>query len=167
MEKVIFVKMNNDFVLSPFVVVVVVCCCCCFFFALIAFANEKKGTSVEEKFAANEKERKQTRKSTGKQTNKFIKNPTNHNLTTTDGPSREREKGRERESEGNTNATTRRIVLISVSFPRFYFRAPAAVPRVSACSFELTTERKKERKKFCADLLIYDETSAFKLLVEG
>ena len=101
------------------------------------------------------------RKSTGKQ----IKNPTNHNLTTTVARTRERE--RERESEGNTNATPRRIVLVSVSFPRFYFRAPAAVPRVSACSFELTTERKKERKKFCADLLIYDETSAFKLLVEG
>ena len=81
------------------------------------------------------------RKSTGKQ----IKNPTNHNLTTTVARTRERE--RERESEGNTNATTRRIVLVSVSFPRFYFRAPAAVPRVSACSFELATERKKERKK--------------------
>ena len=124
---------------------VVCCCCCCCFFALIAFANEKKGTSVEEKFAANEKERKQTRKSTGKQTNKCIKNPTNHNLTTTVARTRERE--RERESEGNTNATPRRIVLVSVSFPRFYFRAPAAVPRVSACSFELATERKKERKK--------------------
>ena len=153
----------NDFVLSPVVVFVF-----WLSFLIIAFAtNEKKGTNVEEKFAANEKKGNKSRKSTGKQTNKCIKNPTNHNLTTTDGPSREREKGRERESEGNTNATTRRIVLISVSFPRFYFRAPAAVPRVSACSFELTTERKKERKKFCADLLIYDETSAFKLLVEG
>ena len=152
----------NDFVLSPVFVFVFWLS----FLIIIAFAtNEKKGTNVEEKFAANEKKGNKSRKSTGKQTNKCIKNPTNHNLTTTVARTRERE--RERESEGNTNATTRRIVLVSVSFPRFYFRAPAAVPRVSACSFELTTERKKERKKFCADLLIYDETSAFKLLVEG
>ena len=70
---------------------------------------------------------------------------------------RERERGKyERDDAENC-----------LDFCLFSFRAPAAVPRVSACSFELTTERKKERKKFCADLLIYDETSAFKLLVEG
>ena len=134
------------------------------FLIIIAFAtNEKKGTNVEEKFAANEKKGNKSRKSTGKQTNKCIKNPTNHNLTTTDGPSREREKGRERE-RGKYERDDAENCL---DFCLFSFRAPAAVPRVSACSFELTTERKKERKKFCADLLIYDETSAFKLLVEG
>ena len=44
-----FVKMN-DFVLS-------LRCFCflAFVFKIIAFANEKKGTNVEEKFAANEK----------------------------------------------------------------------------------------------------------------
>ena len=121
-----FVKMN-DFVLSPVVVFVF-----WLSFLIIAFAtNEKKGTNVEEKFAANEKKGNKSRKSTGKQTNKCIKNPTiYHNLTTTDGPSREREKGRERESEGNTNATTRRIVLISVSFPSARRRRCLACPRV-------------------------------------
>ena len=97
------------------------------------------------------------RKSTGKQ----IKNPTNHNLTTTVARTRERESERERGKYERDDAE------ICLDFCLFSFRAPAAVPRVSACSFELTTERKKERKKFCADLLIYDETSAFKLLVEG
>ena len=162
MEKVIFVKMNNDFVLSPFVVVVVCCCCCCFF-ALIAFANEKKGTSVEEKFAANEKERKQTRKSTGKQTNKFIKNPTNHNLTTTVARTRERERASERGKYERDDAEN---CLGFCLFPSFLLpRAGGGASRVRV--FIRINNRKKERKKFCADLLIYDETSAFKLLVEG
>ena len=56
----------NDFVLSPVVVFVF-----WLSFLIIAFAtNEKKGTNVEEKFAANEKKGNKSRKSTGKQTNK-------------------------------------------------------------------------------------------------
>ena len=137
--------MNNEFVLSR-----------CGFVCPTIKTNEKKG---KKSYLPPMK-----RKKGGKKYGKKTQNQNNYNLTTTDGPPREREKGRERASEGNTNATTRRIVSVSVSFPRFYFRAPAPAPRVSRVH---SRHRKKEILRRHSRGLIYDETSAFKLLVEG